>query len=390
MTNPFTYGERLAPDAFIDRADELALCRRRLREGKLLFMVGPRRHGKTALLTRLEELLPEDGVQPIRLNAEQFTSVHAFAEALFDLGVRVMVPRPAQAWAAVTEAAGTLRPQLSMRSDGVVTVTLGIDPRKREARAGSAVLARVLEGIDALAGRHDRRAAILIDEFQELVRLGDGERAEHQLRAAIQERRHTGYLLTGSHVSMMREMATQPGRPFYRAGDLVHVGTLPREEVLEALRGGFGLLHRRLAPEAAEHLLRVAGEVPFDVQQLAHRLWERVSGGVEEADPIDTAAVDAALDQLLREYHPVYVRLWKDRSRSEQQALLTLIETGGREVFAHDAARQIPKSTLQGALQRLLDAMLIYREPGGDGADVYRIAEPLFARWIETRIDTAT
>jgi uncharacterized protein len=390
MSNPFTYGERLTPEAFLDRVDELALCRRRLKEGKLIFMIGPRRHGKTALLTRLEEVLPGDGVQPIRINAEQFTSLRAFAEALFGVAVRALVPRPVQAWATVAEAAASLRPQLSIEADGAPTITLGISVAGRDAPADAAVLADVLEAVDALAGRYRRRAALLIDEFQELVRLGEGERPEHQLRAAIQERRHTGYLLTGSHVSMMREMATQPSRPFYRAGDLLHVGPLPRADLLDALRGGFNLLHRTLSPEAAEHLLAVTEEVPFDVQQLAHRLWERTASGAGTADPIGIEAVDDALDHLLREYHPVYVRIWKDRNRSEQQALLTLIATGGREVFAHDAAREIPKSTLQGALNRLVDGVLVYRETEPEGGDRYRIAEPLFARWIETRIDTAT
>ncbi len=48
--NPFEFGRELSREELIDRTDELARVERALSGGGKLFLIGPRRFGKTSLL----------------------------------------------------------------------------------------------------------------------------------------------------------------------------------------------------------------------------------------------------------------------------------------------------------------------------------------------------
>jgi len=55
--NPFEFGGELAPGQLVDREDELATVIRTIENGGKLFLIGPRRYGKTSILAAAEERL---------------------------------------------------------------------------------------------------------------------------------------------------------------------------------------------------------------------------------------------------------------------------------------------------------------------------------------------
>jgi AAA+ ATPase superfamily predicted ATPase len=74
MKNPFEFGRELGADELVDRLDEVAAVMRTLREGGKLFIVGPRRYGKTSILkTAGDRLMREESAILLRYNAEGFT-----------------------------------------------------------------------------------------------------------------------------------------------------------------------------------------------------------------------------------------------------------------------------------------------------------------------------
>jgi len=50
--NPFSYGNELGAGQLLDRKSELAQVERTIRDGRKLFMIGPRRFGKTSISKR--------------------------------------------------------------------------------------------------------------------------------------------------------------------------------------------------------------------------------------------------------------------------------------------------------------------------------------------------
>ena len=61
MTNPFQFGRELAPADLVDRDEEIATCVRTIQQRERLFMIGPRRYGKTSILRAASETVQKEG-----------------------------------------------------------------------------------------------------------------------------------------------------------------------------------------------------------------------------------------------------------------------------------------------------------------------------------------
>ena len=58
--NPFVYGEIVPPDAFLDREPERAQLAQDLLDGQKVFLVAPRRYGKSSLIAVVLQDLEAD------------------------------------------------------------------------------------------------------------------------------------------------------------------------------------------------------------------------------------------------------------------------------------------------------------------------------------------
>ncbi len=55
MKNPFQFGRELAPPDLVDRQNEIATCVGTVQNRERLFLIGPRRYGKTSILKAASE-----------------------------------------------------------------------------------------------------------------------------------------------------------------------------------------------------------------------------------------------------------------------------------------------------------------------------------------------
>ena len=85
------------------------------------------------------------------------------------------------------------------------------------------MLTDVLNGIERLAAADGRKALVVLDEFQQVL-TGGGEKAERQIRAAVQTHHHVGYVFAGSSTRMMTDMILSAERAFWQLGDQLHLG----------------------------------------------------------------------------------------------------------------------------------------------------------------------
>jgi hypothetical protein len=75
MINPFQFGRELGANELVDREDEIAQVVGTIREGGKLFIVGPRRYGKTSILKAAEDQLAGEEAIVLRYDAESYPSV---------------------------------------------------------------------------------------------------------------------------------------------------------------------------------------------------------------------------------------------------------------------------------------------------------------------------
>jgi uncharacterized protein len=376
--NPFEFGRELNADELVDREAELDLVRRTIINRGRLFFIGPRRYGKTSVLHAAEELLSRDGVVVLRHNAEAYESVALLAQALLTGAARRLAGTAEQVSASLRRLFGRLSPQVSYDIDDQrVSVSFGRLPRETPELP---FLGEVLEGIDRMAAERDAPTAVILDEFQHLVAEG-GEAAERQLRAAVQRHRHVGYVFTGSQTRLLADMTGDPGRAFWKLGERYFLGPIPRGPFRAALERGFLGAGFVVAPDALDHILDRAEDVPYNVQRLASACWEAVRVSPEPSLTVDL--VDQTLVHIVQQENPAYVQLWQSLTKAQKKALKAVIERGGRELLGREVlqAHGLAASSMQRALQAL-DARGVVREDEDAGRIRYRLEDPFLATWI--------
>ena len=174
-----------------------------------------------------------------------------------------------------------VRPEVRVETapSGSARVSLAF-PAVQTQRDVARLAAEVFTLPDRIADARRRRVAVALDEFQAITGFNGGT-VEHALRAAVQDQRRVGYVFAGSEPSLMERMLG-PRRPFYKAGPVVRLEEIPADEFAAFLETRF--TSTGIKPEAGLGLAIVdlAGNVPYDVQRLAHESWDDLRVAAEK------------------------------------------------------------------------------------------------------------
>jgi hypothetical protein len=376
--NPFHYGREV--DILVDRDDELARVVRVGQECGTLFLIGPRRFGKTSILRAAEARLTDAGKIVLRYDAEAFDDIGSLAAALLAGAVRKYSSALDRAQAIAKKFFVALKPSLTLDpSDGKISIAVGVEPG---ARLGAVpLLTDVLNGIERLAAEDGRPALVIVDEFQQIVAEG-GEKAERQIRAAVQRHRAVGYVFAGSSSRMMTEMVATSNRAFWQLGDQLHLGAIPRPAFSDFLRKGFESAGVAIAAGALEHILDVGEDVPYNVQQLASECWVLLTD--HRRRHLTAALVEEALGRVVSMLHVGYLQRWLLLARAQKQTLRIVSEEPiGFELSAAALGHRLPRTTMQRALEALERQHFLRRDLAGPTA-AWRFEDPFMRAWLAT------
>ncbi len=378
--NPFEYGRELGVGELVDRRDELATIRRAMDNGGKLFLIGPRRYGKTSLLATAEASAEQEGTVVLRFDAERFPTLDMLAQALLTAAGRRLSTTVEKAGDMLKRFAGALLPTVSYDVEkGEMSVSLGA--RDKPEAKPLPILIDVLDAVEQMANESKRAVTIIIDEFQAVVQ-DKGNRAEKQIRATVQKHRHVSYIFAGSATRLLADMTGNANRPFYQLGSRLFLKALPRDDFVTFLTDGFTNVGFTCADGAVDRILDAAEEVPYSVQRLAHECWEQTR--VSDDQTITKDRVDATLARVAQQEDPGYTQFWTSLSGVQKRVLIAVVEEGGINLMSMSVARQLnaPPSTIKSALTAL-EAKGLVRQEEDKGAVHYRLQDPLFGRWME-------
>lgn len=385
MRNPFEFGRALSSSELVDRKDELAEVTTALLHSSKLFLIGPRRYGKTSVLRAAEHDAERSGGIVLRYDAEAFPTLGQLAERLLADATRRLTPTIEKAGAALRDFFVRLRPQASLDPQtGAWSVSLAVEPDGNPIP----LLVDVIDGIERLAARAKVPVAIILDEFQKVV-ADAGEETEAQLRSAVQHHRHVAYVFAGSATRLLADMTSDPNRPFYKLGKVRFLGPIPRIEFASFLEKGFIAGGIRIQPGATEEILDAAEDVPYNVQLLAHACWEAcresLGKGKSERHPavLTPDLVRRTRDVIAQRSDPVYTQIWTRLTSYQQRALLALLREHGVGLASMAVAKRynLAIPTLAKSL-RLLETKGIVREEQAHGKTRLRLEDPFFGAWI--------
>lgn len=377
VRNPFEYGRELGPGELADREEEIAEVRRTLLEGGKHFLIGPRRYGKSSIHNVAAIQARAEGGVVLRYNVQSYPQLQALAAAIVaDTGRLVRGPVD-QAAALVGRMFRALRPTLTVNpSDRSFSVHLGV----ASTTPPVPLLTAVLDGLEGAAAETDRGVGLVLDEFQQVV-APDGEPAEAQVRAAVQEHRRVGYVFAGSDTRLLAAMTSDSSRPFYRLGSVRFLEAVPRPAFLEFLRRGFAVLHG-VEPDALVSILDEAEDVPYNVQLLAHHCWTWLREH-EDSETLTGERVAAIHADAARRLDPVYSETWLGLTAPQRTALQVAIARRGEGLYTAEVTRLsgLSASSMQKALDGLVEKRVLWREARA-GESRLRLEDPLFGVWV--------
>lgn len=377
MQNPFRFGSVVSGEDFADRRRELAELGRELAGGQHVFLLSPRRYGKTSLILTLLGRLRAQGLLTAYVDVFRATTAAQLLELMAQTVLRGVESRPERVLRLAVDLLGKLRPQVGTDSRGKPTLSLDIGNSPRSVLA---VQEEVLALPEELAQKRKRRLVLVFDEFQEIQRF-PGAGLEKAMRSHFQTHRHVSYLFAGSRESALRDMASRERSPFYKFGRMVTLDPISPQEFVPFLQVRFRRGGLRLSAETGDAVLAAADDVPYNVQRLCHQLWELRAG---KADRITEEDIGDAIAGIVEQDAPHFSAGWDRLSLHQRQVLQAVARSGGRNVFAGEfltAHRLGSHSSVQTSLRQLLKEQVLAKANGE-----YRFTDPFFREWVALRL----
>jgi hypothetical protein len=376
MENPFVYGEVVPSASFVDRIDELDRLVRDLASGQKVFLISPRRYGKSSLIRQALRAASRGGALTAEITVSSYSSYLAFLEGYTRTLLAMQSGwEKARSW--MKDAIGAAKPELRLEADSSGTMGVAVKfPSVRTDRD----ISRLAADIFALPGRlgelKKTRIVVALDEFQAIKGFNGGS-VEHAMRAAVQHQRSVGYVFAGSEPSLMERMLG-PKRPFYKAGPVMRLEKIPAEIFAPFIESRFSRTGIKPESGLGAAIVDLAGNMPYDVQRLAHESWDdaRAAGkrriGVED--------LHQTLRRLLGEQDTMFEALWQRLTLAQRATLRAVVLAEGRELLSADLRQKYRlggASSVQTALQALGREDLVARED-----ERYVVVDSLMREWI--------
>jgi AAA+ ATPase superfamily predicted ATPase len=379
MRNPFQYGAELKASQIVNRKQELRDVQRAILGQGRLFLLGPRRFGKTAILRAAAAAAEREGAIVIRLDAEAYPGVDGLVRAIVTESARKLKNDVAKTGEKILRFFSRLRPSISYDpSDNSWSGSL--DAVKNAETDHTLLFVEAIDGLARLAADVKQPTALMIDEFQKVIELG-GESTEAQIRAAVQRHTDIGFVFAGSKTTLLNDMTLNPARPFYRMGIRHFLGPLPRDEFAQFIARGFGKGGYRIDSHAVQSILDQSEDVPYNVQALSSVAWELLSD--EDGEALTLKLVERALRLLVERDGPFYLTVWNGLTTVQQRVLTAVVKEQGAALTSAAVTQKygVSASTTSKSLKFLENRGILRREE--QKATVrWRLEDPFFAAWL--------
>jgi uncharacterized protein len=373
MDNPFVYGEVVPGDAFVGRDSELERLTTDLGGGQKVFLISPRRYGKSSLIRHALAALARRGALTVDVTVSSYSSylsfLEGYARALAALETRWERARDWLA-AAIPSTRAEIRYE---RGAAGISVAFPLVHTDRD-------IGRLANEIFALPARlaaaRKRSIVVALDEFQAIEQFNGGS-VEHALRAAAQHQRQVGYVFAGSEPSLMEKMIG-PRRPFYKAGPVMRLEKIAADVFAAFIEARFERSGIKAEPGLGAAIVDLAGNLPYDVQRLAHETWDYVRAARGRRATLDD--LHATLGHLLAEQDTMFEAVWQRLTLPQRAVLRAAVLQGGRELLSADTRarhRLGAPSSIQTALAALVRNDVLLKE-----GTRYVVVDSLLREWV--------
>ena len=374
MEKSFVYGVAVTDYNFTGRKEETQRLKANFLGGINSILISPRRYGKTSLVDHVCRNLEGEDIIIVRLDIFGCKTEYDFYNALA-VAVLKQTASKVQLW--MEEARDflvRLTPRIGIPVDPVseISVSLGITPETHSPE-------EVLNMVEDIAKRKNRRVLVCIDEFQQVGEFENTKQVQARLRSVWQHHHYTSYCLYGSKRHMMSGIFLNRSMPFYQFGDLLWLQKIPTSDWLHYVISHFEAAGRHVTEQIVERICEAVDNYPSYVQHLSSILLSHLPEGGTVTDDM----MASALSELISTNEALYMQQVEPLS-AYQMNLLKAIVSDVHSGFNEKRVRSMFDLGSPSNLVRLRDALidrdLIYSEM----RQIY-LTDPVFGLWFKKR-----
>lgn len=376
---PYRYGAPVADPYFCDREAEIKVLRARMEQGIHVFVLSPRRYGKTSLLQRARAGAISNGAAVGYANLLFATSEGEVATTLLSAVVNAASGR-VRARRSFDDLLRRIRVVPSISYDASGQIRLTVEP----------ALARtswqlILDDAAALLQRvsEQQPTALIIDEFQTVADIG--RRGMGGVFKALADQLNTTSLVfSGSHLGVMERLTAKRGAPLYGMGERLVIDVIPEAKMVPYLQRRAKVADRHMPAATARLIYRRAGAVPHYVQYLALAAVEATPAG----ETVTEQRVDQGIAEVVSRQASDFADRVEPLAGSQQRILRVLARGPVRKVYGRAFLDAVDVGNANGvtqALRALEAAELIQRRSGA-----WTVVDPFLARWLAADSPDAT
>lgn len=375
MENPFHYGEVVTGTYFTNRKAELAELAADIHNGQNLVIISPRRYGKTSLVFQALGSLKQEGILVAYLDLFRTPTKDRFADHLAEAIYSGLVAPLERLWQRAVDVFQKLpiRPRITINQDGIPSFEFTMAERERD-------IDRTIEGLLALPGQiareRQRRVALVMDEFQEVISIDP--HLPSLMRAVFQLQGEVAHVFLGSRRHLMQRVFTSGNEPMYRLAKPMLLHEISAEDFGPFIRERFSSTGQRITDDAVQLILDITNGHPHDTQELCYSAWAIAQVEGATATP---EMVQQALDHVIEAENARYTILWEGLSAHRRLLLAALAAGSGKAIYSEAYRRRHrlgAASSVQRTLAYLIERDLVELSPDG----VYSIPDVFLRAWV--------
>ncbi len=329
MNAPFQYGTLATKDNFVDRVEDRAQLKSFLSSHINVMLISPRRWGKSSLVkVAMEELQNED--KDIRVCFIDAFSIGSEAEFYRTFASQVIACASSKLERRIQDAKKFLTgvvPQVVIKDD--VTNFMAFDVKFMPQEQDKMDILRLPE---TLAEAKNIKIIVCIDEFQQLANLPGYKNMDGKMRSAWQQQQHVTYCLYGSKRHMMMDIFNNANSPFYRFGQMLFLGKIPKTEWMPFIRESFEKTGKHISEAFASQVCDTVECHSWYLQQLCYFIWNATTEEVTEQ------TFQYGLSQLVNTNSPMFLSDTESLAPSQIE-MLRAIKDGVQQLSSMEAKR---------------------------------------------------
>ena len=255
-------------DAFCNRLEEITQLKTCIEQLRPVLLVSPRRYGKTSLAIR--------AITQMKMPFAQFDFFSVVEESDIEKVILQGAGKLISQMETIPQKALKLASELfdGTHIRAVLTkMGVSIEINRRKEKPAYHVL-DILEKIERLAQKTDKKIILFFDEFQCVGEIASNHAMESVLRQVAQLTKSIAFIFSGSNRHLLNQMFEDRTRPFYKLCERIALDRISETAYINHIQLAAKAIWRaEISSQVLNAIFSVTARHPYYVNLLCSRLW---------------------------------------------------------------------------------------------------------------------